>query len=111
MEERERIRRWNDKEDLIDEVRAALGKEPIGLRQALAVLSHPEILEHTIKYFTSLDDNKHVCVKHAPPWDCAKETESRYDDSDYWWLNSPHTKVIPGHWCNPCRQQALNNQQ
>lgn len=107
MEERERIQRWNDKEDLIDEVRAVFGVEPGGLRRAIAMLSHPEVVQHTIEYFNALDD-RHVCVKYEFPWNCATVAEANYDSVTPHWIASERTVVIGGDWCQPCRDRALN---
>lgn len=107
MEERERIRRWNDKEDLLDEIKATFGVEPPGIRQALAILTHPEIIEHAMSYLKT-HDNKHVCTKYESPMTCDQEDDFRYESATRTWLNSDSTVVIPGHWCEPCRQQALN---
>lgn len=109
MEERERIQRWNDKEDLIDEVRAVLGVEPHGLRRAIAMLSHPEIIQHTIRYFSELDDS-HICIKYEEPWNCAKVSEVNYESVTPHWIASEQTVVIGGDWCQPCRDRALNKQ-
>lgn len=108
MDERERIERWNAKEDLIDEIKAVFGLEPGGVRKTLAILAHPDIIEHAIKYFRELDDG-HVCVKYEHPYNCMNVQEASYESLTPHWIGSDRTIVVKGDWCDPCREQALNN--
>lgn len=120
MSERDRIIRWNEKEDLVDEVKHAVGVEPPGLRKVLAVLAHPEVIKYTLEYFKA-HDTTHVCTRFEAPWDCARDSESNYKSiADGWaawdcarstsWVASPSTRIIPGDWCQPCRRKALGEE-
>ena len=104
MTDRDRINRWNEKEDFIEEVKAVLGVEPPAIRQLLVALSHPALLEHTIKYFRSLDST-HDCKIYSPPWSCALEAEAKYENLKFGWLGSP--VGFDDHWCEPCRVRLL----
>ncbi len=108
MEERERIAQWNEKEDLIDEVKALFGVEPQGFRQTLMALVHPEIIQHAIKYFKSLDD-AHVCIKYEAPWNCARAAQANYESLAPDWAGEG-TVVISGDWCQPCRRRAMGEE-
>lgn len=108
MDERERINRWNEKEDLIDEVKALFGLEPQGLRRAIMVLTHPDLIEYTLKYFKSFDD-AHICIRYEAPWNCAQAAHANYESIAPPWIGSAKTVVIGGDWCTPCRKHALNH--
>jgi hypothetical protein len=107
VNERERIERWHAKEDLIDEITAVFGLEQVGMRRALAILTHPSVVQHAIEFFKGLDDS-HVCIKYEEPWNCASVAEMNYDSVKPHWLASEQTVVIGGDWCQPCREHALN---
>ena len=106
MHDRERIKRWTEKEDLIDEVKAAFGIEPPGLRQILAALAHPDVVEHTQAYFRALD-KKHLCEHYDEPWSCAREAEAKYETIKYGWLGAGAGVGFDESWCEPCRQRVL----
>lgn len=106
MDERERIQRWNEREDLIDEVRATFGTEPANLRKVLMALAHPDVLEQTRRYFEGLGDS-HTCLNYDAPWNCASVTESNYEALVVPW-SGPGTNTLFDNWCDPCRARALN---
>lgn len=106
MDERERIKIWNDREDLIDEVKATFGAEPANLRRVLAALSHPEVLQFTKQFFESLGDT-HTCLHYDAPWNCATVTESNYE-SMIVEAGGPGSTTIFDQWCVPCRDRAMN---
>lgn len=106
MDERERIQRWNEREDLIDEVKATFGSEPGDLRRVLTALAHPDVIEYTRRYFVNLG-NTHTCLHYEAPWNCASVTESNYDALVVAW-QGPGTNTIFDEWCEPCHGRALN---
>lgn len=89
MNERERIKRWEEKEDFVDEIKAVLGHEPQGLRQFLGILSHPDLIEHTVDFFKTVSgqSGKHSCELFEFPWSCAREAEA----CPLRWMNDEET--------------------
>lgn len=109
LNERERIKRWEEKEDFIDEIKAVLGHEPQGLRQFLGILSHPDLIEHTVDFFKTVDGQagKHSCELYEFPWSCAREAEAKYETIKYGWLGAGSGVGFDESWCEPCRQRVL----
>lgn len=109
MNERERIKRWEEKEDFVDEIKAVLGHEPQGLRQFLGILSHPDLIEHTVSFFKTVSgqSGKHSCELFEFPWSCAREAEAKYETIKYGWLGAGAGVGFDESWCEPCRQRVL----
>lgn len=109
MNERERIKRWEDKEDFVDEIKAIHGHEPPGLRQFLGLLSHPDLIEQTVKFFELVEgqSGKHACQLYEYPWDCAREAEAKYETIKYGWLGAGVGVGFDEAWCEPCRKRVL----
>lgn len=109
VNERERIKRWEEKEDLIDEIKSVLGHEPQGMRQFLALMTHPDLVDHVASYFKLLSNQagKHACQLYEAPWDCAREAEAKYETIKYGWLGAGSGVGFDESWCEPCRQRVL----
>lgn len=108
MNDRERFNRWNEKEDLIDRAKSIMGTEPMGIRQLLSLLAHPDMIEHTIKFFNSLDE-KHRCEIYDYPWSCAREAEAKYENLNFGWLGAGEGVGFDDSWCESCRRRVLDN--
>ena len=105
MEERERIKRMEEKEDLIDEIKATIGREPQGLRQILGLLSHPDVLETALIFLKGLD-RKHACLIYPSPWNCARESEAKYETVKWGWgVVGYNDAEVHDSWCVPCQHR------
>lgn len=112
MEHRARIRRLEDKEDLIDAVKAVVGREPTGIRQVLNLLAQPDILDYTIGYFDGAKSMGHVCRIFAEPWNCILEDEAKNETirGVAWADEDPSLGVLlHEEWCDPCRNKVLGD--
>lgn len=105
--DRERLDRWHEKEDLIDRAKSIAGTEPVGIRQLLALLAHPDMIEHTIKFFVAQDE-KHRCLVYSYPWSCIREADARYTNLKFGFLGAGPGTVDPG-WCENCQNKILEN--
>lgn len=107
MERRTRIRRLEDKEDLIDAIKAVVGREPAGIRQVLNLLAQPELLDMTIGYFDAAKSSGHVCRIFAEPWDCEMEDESKNETVRRFMISPDGIgDALREEWCQPCREKV-----
>lgn len=97
-----------DKEDLIDRITELVGGEPAGIRPMLRALAHPQLVQHTVRYFQSMDESS-KCLKYEPPWTCAREAEARYENVQYGWLGGVNGVGFDDSWCENCRKKVLDN--
>lgn len=109
MHERQRIKRLEEKEDFIDEVKAVHGCEPQGLRQILGLLSHPDMIGNTVQFFEAIEGlaGKNSCKHYEFPWDCAREAEAKYETIKYGWVGAGVGVGFDESWCEPCRKRVL----
>lgn len=103
---RERNDRWNEKEDLIDRIKSIAGIEPPGIRQLLIILAHPDMVQHTIRFFNTRDV-KNRCQLYDYPWSCAREAEAKYETIKFGWLGAGAGVGFDESWCQPCRDRVL----
>lgn len=96
------------KQELIDGVTELVGYEPLGIRVLLRVLAHPDLVQHTRRYFDDLDQAA-KCQMYEPPWSCAKEAEAKYENIQYGWLGGAGGVGFDESWCEPCRKKVLGN--
>jgi hypothetical protein len=107
MDRFERLSRFNAREDLIDELTTFRGVEPSNIRRILSMLSHPDMIKITIKYFQDLDGAQ-TCEKYEAPWNCAREAEAHYENIQYGWSAGVGIG-FDGSWCTPCRDRVMGN--
>jgi hypothetical protein len=101
MDHRTRIRRLEDKEDLIDAIKSVAGREPPGVRHFLNLLSQPDVLPYTIGYFDGANEFRHTCQIFAAPWDCVMQDEALNETVRTVWDGDEETRYAD--WCDPCR--------
>ena len=106
--ERERLSRSESKEDLIDAIRSALGVEPSGVRLAITALSHPDVIDETLKYFKEIDV-KHMCLIYSYPWNCVRETEAKFETIRQDIAGAGLSGDFDELWCRPCRERATDD--
>jgi hypothetical protein len=94
------------KEQLIERVKDLMGYEPPGIRVLLRVLSHPDIVTDTVAYFQPLDKSS-ACTQYEPPWNCARESEARYENIKYGWLGAGNGVGYSEWWCDPCKKKVM----
>lgn len=108
MERFERLSRFHAREDLIDELASVRGVEPSNIRRILAMLGHPDMIKHTIKYFRDLDGAQE-CENYEGPWNCAREAEAHYENIQYGWTGGAGGIGFDESWCQPCRDRVMGN--
>lgn len=100
----------HDREDLIERVGEVTGVMPTQLRKILKMLSHPDVIVYTRKYFGSMD-LRTKCERFEPPWSCVKDEDARYETIWDGWLtqeNEPGPDPqLAKNWCEPCRRRVL----
>jgi hypothetical protein len=96
------------KEELIDGIRDLVGYEPPGVRVLLRVLAHPDLVQHTRRYFDELDTST-KCIKYEAPWSCALEAEARYENIKYGWMGGAGGIGFDESWCENCRRKVLGD--
>lgn len=107
---RARIRRLEEKEDLIDKIKEISGVEPPGVRHLLNLLAQPDVLDMTIGFFDGAKSMKHTCQIFADPWDCILEDEAKNDTiRGIGWMEDVPLEALREEWCEPCRKKALMN--
>lgn len=97
-EEIERMRN-----QLLEKVSEVVGYEPPGFRQVLRVLTHPEVAPFSAKYIGALDKSS-ACTIYEPPWNCAKESEAKYENLKYGWIAGDN---YTDHWCDNCEKRVM----
>lgn len=97
-----------DKEDLVDRVTELMGAEPLGIRPMLRALAHPQIVQHAVRYFQSLDEST-KCLKYEPPWNCAREAEAKYENIKYGWFGGANGIGFDESWCENCRRKVVGD--
>lgn len=107
MDRFERLNRWHEKEDLIDAIKEIRPIEPANIRLILDLLAHPDVIQHTIRYFQELDTAQ-KCLNYEHPWNCAREAEARYQTIQYGWISGAGALGYDDSWCEPCRDRLLN---
>ena len=113
MDQRARIRRLEDKEDLIDAIKAVTGKEPPGIRHILNLLAQPDIIDMTVGYFDGAKGSGHTCQIFSEPWDCIMQDEAMNETirSNEWLEDgTPIGTLLHEEWCDPCRQRVLGGE-
>lgn len=113
MDRRARIRRLEDKEDLIDAIKTLTGREPSGIRQVLNLLAQPELLDMTIGFFDGAKTSGHTCRIFNEPWDCILEDEAKNETlRATFWMGEDGTigPILHEEWCDPCRNRVLEDE-
>lgn len=96
------------KDELIDGVKELVGHEPPGIRVLLRVLAHPDLVQHTRRYFEA-HDRSTKCLTYEAPWSCAREAEANYENIKYGWLGGAGGIGFDESWCEPCRRKVLGD--
>jgi hypothetical protein len=114
-EESKAIVTWQDdhnlltqKEELIEGIKELVGHEPLGVRVLLRVLAHPDLVQHTRRYFDELDQST-KCRIYEAPWCCAREAEAKYENIKYGWTGAVGGISFDEFWCEPCRRKVLGD--
>jgi hypothetical protein len=97
----------NAKEELLDHIQMVTGGLPSNARYILKVLAHPDLIEHTRRYFSEMDDEAR-CQNYEAPWSCAREAEALYKNIKYGWLGGASGIGFDESWCEPCRRKVLD---
>ena len=95
-----------EKEEVIAKVKEALGYEPTNLLGILKALSHPQVIQDTLRYL-NLVDVENRCQKYEAPWNCAREAEAKYENIKYGWLGAGYGIGFAEWWCDPCKSKVL----
>jgi len=108
----EDIMGWRDeenlrqqKEDMVELATSILGHEPVGLRATLKLLSHPGMVESTRRYFESLVSTD--CLHYEAPWNCARESEAKFENLQYGWMGGIYGDEPLSSWCEPCLSKVM----
>lgn len=94
------------KDALVHGVTELLGHDIPNLRWVLRALSHPDLIEHTKKYFNAMDKAS-MCTKYETPWSCAKEAEAKYENIKYGWLGAGSGVGFSEWWCDNCKKKVM----
>lgn len=95
-----------EKDELLDQIAEITGRTLPSVAFFLKVLTHPEVIEYTKRYISSLDlENR--CQNYEAPWSCAREAEARYENIRYGWLGGGSGVGYSEWWCEPCRKKVM----
>lgn len=94
----------DEKEELVDRILHLYGREPDNLRPILNLLTVPSILPFTKKFVNGSDPNT-KCQFYTAPWNCALESEAKYENERHGWL-AQGGELAYQWWCNNCRAKA-----
>lgn len=112
MDRRERVRRMESKEDLMDLIKSVAGREPAGVRHILTLLTHDEIVDAAVDFLSGSKQVAHRCsVFTEGSWSCLQEYEAKTET-----IWSPrHMAVFEAagveyyeEWCDSCRKAHLS---
>lgn len=95
----------DEKEALIQQMGRVVGYVPLGTRDLLNVLIHPDLIEFTKRYIESKDDASR-CLAFDAPWNCAREAEARYENIKFGWL-AGNGVGFSEWWCENCRKKVM----
>lgn len=93
------------KEELINQLQAFMGTVPSDARVVIKALAHPQVLRHTLAYFSSLDLST-MCTEYESPWDCEKEAEARYQTLELGWEVRQYDEEYRETWCDNCKERV-----
>lgn len=112
MDRRERVRRMESKEDLMDLIKSVAGKEPAGVRHILTLLTHEDIVDAAVDYLNGSRRLNHRCTIYTEGgWSCIQEYEAKTETI---WsprhIAEDEAFGTPYHedWCDNCRQRHLS---
>lgn len=112
MDRRERVRRMESKEDLMDLIKSVAGREPAGVRHILTLLTHREVVDAAVDFLASSKTVTHRCeIFTEGSWSCVQEAEAKTET-----IWSPtHLATFEAYgvpyfdaWCEPCRKLHLS---
>ena len=98
----------DDKEELVEHMQDIVGQVPENVRLVIKLLSHPDLIKFTKRYFNSIDKAGR-CRNYEPPWSCAREAEAKYENLKFGWLGGLDGVGYSDHWCEPCRSRVMEN--
>lgn len=114
MDRRERVRRMESKEDLMDLIKSVAGREPVGARHILTLLTHADVVDAAIDFLKGAKQVDHQCSVYTEGgWSCIQEYEAKTETI---WsprhLAEFEASGIPFHeeWCDNCRQRYLTGE-
>lgn len=96
----------DEKDKLIKEIQILTGREYASTRTLLKILVHPNVIEYTKRYISSMDEAAR-CRKFIAPWSCSKEAEAKYENLQFGWLGSSGGLGFDETWCEPCRKRVM----
>lgn len=94
--------------NLVEQITEIVGYEPPGLKSLLRVMSHPDVVSKAVAYLSLMDESTR-CLNYEPPWNCARESEARYENIKYGWLGGTTAMGLSDWWCEPCRKKAMGD--
>ena len=97
----------DEKEAVIKKVHRIIGHMPIGTRDLLNVLAHPDVIELT-KAFLERMDTASACQKYKAPWSCVKEAEAYYRNIEFGWVGAS-SHEHDDSWCVSCWDKVKAN--
>lgn len=112
MDRRERVRRMESKEDLMDLIKSVTGREPAGARHILTLLTHGDIVDAAIDYLSGSRRVDLRCTTYTSgSWSCVQEWEEK--TSTIWSPKQLAEDEAFGtsfheNWCDNCRQRYLS---
>lgn len=108
MEYELKVDKFQEKEDFLSEIqRVAGGKLPANARYFLKLLAHPDLITHTVQFFTGFDVDL-MCLKYEAPWSCVHETEAQFENVTSGWLGAGRGQLIT-EWCENCKRRVIGD--
>ena len=112
MDRRERVRRMESKEDLMDLIKSVAGREPAGVRHILTLLTHDDVVDAAIDFLTSSKNVHPRCSIYTDgTWSCIQEYEAKTEtiwSSKHMAEDEAYGASYHEDWCDNCRQRHLS---
>lgn len=93
-------------EEILERIVEVTGTTMPGVKGILRLLAHPDVIEHTKRYF-DIADVASRCQKYQDPWNCAREAEAQYENIKYGWLGAANGVGYSEWWCENCRKKVM----
>lgn len=112
MDRRQRVKRMQAKEDLMELIKSVAGREPAGVRHILTLLTHGEVVDAAIDFLKDSTRVDHRCTIYTEgSWSCIQEYEAKTETI---WSprhiaeDEAYGVLYHEQWCDNCRQRHLS---
>lgn len=99
------------REELLDKMIEATGRNLSEYRAVLKLLAHPDIIKSSLAYLQAMDFGSR-CRRYEAPWSCIRDAEASYENLREGGLAGASSFLNHGMdswWCENCRQKVMGS--